>query len=78
MKDEIKAILEEICPDVDFEAEEALIDDGVIGSFDVIQILSELMEAYDIVIDADEIEPENLNNLDAITALVEKKIEERE
>ena len=73
MRDQIKAILEEICPDVDFEKEKALFGDGLIESFDVIQILTELMDTFSVELDADDIEPENMNSLDAIVALVQSK-----
>lgn len=73
MREEILEILTEICPDVDFEKETALIDGGVLDSFAVIQIVTELMEHYDIFIDADDIEPEYLNSLDSICQLVQDK-----
>ncbi len=74
MRDEILKILTEICPDVDFEQEEELIDGGVIDSFAVIQIVTELMEHFAIFIDADDIEPENLNSLDNICEMVQRKM----
>ena len=73
MKDKVLAILETIRPDVEFEKEQKLIDEEILDSFDVIQIVTELMEAFDIYIDADDIEPENLNTLQAIIQLVESK-----
>ena len=73
MKEELLQILTEAVPGVDFEAETALVDDEILESFDVIQIVTTLMDEFDIYIDADDIEPENLNNLDAICALVEQK-----
>lgn len=75
MREEILEILEGICPDVDFEKEDELIDGGVIDSFAVIQIVTELMEHFDIFIDADDIEPENLNSLDNICEMVKGKVE---
>ena len=74
MREEILEILTAICPDVDFEEEIALIDDNVIDSFAVIQIVTELMEHFNVFIDADDIEPENLNSLDAICQMVEDKL----
>lgn len=74
MKDQILAICQEIKPDVDFENEKNLIDNEVLDSFDVIQIVTSLMDAFDIVIDADDIEPENLNSLDAICEMVQDKL----
>ena len=74
MKERILKLLEGIQPDIDFENETALIDDSLVESFDVIQIVTSLMDEFDISIDADDIEPENLNDLDAICALVEIKL----
>ena len=74
MREEVLEILSSICPDVDFEETENPIDDSVIDSFAVIQIVTELMEHFDIFIDADDIEPENLNSLDAICDMVSKKL----
>lgn len=75
MRDEILEILSGICPDIDFEKEKALIDESVIDSFAVIQIVTELMEHFNIFIDADDIEPENLNSLDNICEMVRSKTE---
>ncbi len=77
MKERILKLLEGIQPDIDFENETALIDDSLLESFDVIQIVTSLMDEFDIFIDADDIEPENLNSLDAICAMVERKLAER-
>ncbi len=74
MREEILEILSGICPDIDFEKETELIDGGVIESFDVIQIVTELMEHFNIEIDADDIEPENLNSLENICEMVKKKM----
>lgn len=75
MRDRVLKIVSEVCPSVDFENTKNLIDDGILESFDIISIVSELMEEFDIDIDADDIEPENLNDLDAIVELVESKLE---
>ena len=77
MKERILKLLEGIQPDIDFENETALIDDSQLESFDVIQIVTSQMDEFDISIDADDIEPENLNSLDAICAMVERKLAER-
>ncbi len=75
MREKVLEILKAVRPDVDFENETALIDDGVIESFDVIQIVMEFMNEFDIYIDADDIEPDNLNSLDKIIAFLESKHE---
>lgn len=70
MKEQVLKILKAVRQDVDFEKETALIDDGILDSFDIISIVADLNDAFDIDITADELEPENFNTLDAIVALV--------
>ena len=74
MEERILEVVKSIRPDVDFERETAVIDDEVLDSFDVIQIVTELMEEFNIFIDADDIEPENLNSLENIRDMVERKL----
>lgn len=69
---ELLEILETCCPDVDFEHKTALIDDGILTSLDIVMIVGELNDAYDISITVDELEPENFNSAEAILALVER------
>ena len=71
MEEQVLAILQAARDDVDFENEEALIDDGILDSFDIIAIVSDLNDEFDIEITADGLEPENFNTLEAIVALVE-------
>ena len=70
MEERVLAILQGVRDDVDFEGEMALIDDGILDSFDIISIVGELNDEFDIEITADELEPENFNTLDAIVELV--------
>lgn len=70
MKEKVLGVLKAVRQDVDFENETALIDDGILDSFDIISIVSDLNEEFDIDISADELEPENFNTLDAIVELV--------
>ena len=74
MEERILEVVKSMRPDVDFETETALIDDEILDSFDVIQIVTELMEEFNIFIDADDIEPENLNSLENIREMVERKL----
>ncbi len=74
--DELKQILEEIRPDIDFKKETSLIDDGVLDSFDIISIVGELNMTYDIEINVEDLLPENFNSMEAIYELVCKLQEE--
>ena len=72
--DKLKAILEEIRPDVDFEKEENLVDGNVLDSFDIITLVAKISEEMGIEIDVDELLPENFNSLKAMEKLLEKHI----
>lgn len=70
--DEMLEILKGIRPDVDFENEKELIDASVLDSFDIIAIVSEFDEAFDIDIDAADLEPENFNTIEAMWELIQE------
>lgn len=65
-------ILTSIRSDIDFENETKLIDNNILDSFDIVSIVSELNDYYEITITAEDLEPENFNSVAAILALVEK------
>lgn len=50
---------------------QSLITDGLLDSFDIISLITELEEAFDIEIDPEDVVSENFESVDAITALVE-------
>ncbi len=68
--EELMEILEDICPDVDFGAETALVDDKVIGSFEILSIISEISDAFDITLTPAEIIPENFNSAQALWNMI--------
>ena len=65
-------ILEEIRDDIDFNNNDALIDDGLLESFDIIQLISALNREYDIEIPATQIMPANFNSASAIKSMVDR------
>lgn len=73
MKKQIIEILSEICPGIDFKTETALIDDGLIDSLDIVAVVTELMEAFDVELGVDDLTPENFNSVEAIEELIESK-----
>ena len=70
--EQLLEVLAQVRPDVDFVNEKKLIDDGVLDSFDIIQVVMALNEAFDIEINVEELEPANFNTVEAMQALVEK------
>jgi len=65
-------LLKGIRPDVDFENEMALIDDGYLDSFDVVSIISEIDDVFGVQIRINELDPENFNSVEAIWNLIQK------
>lgn len=70
--EELMEILEALKPEIDFEAERELIDDGLLESFDVITLIAEIEDQLGIEIPAEEIVPENFNSADDIWRLCER------
>ena len=65
-------LLKGVRPDVDFENETELIDDGILDSFDVVSIISEIDDQFNVQIRINELDPENFNSAEAIWNLIQK------
>ena len=78
MHEKLMEILNDLRPDVDFETEAALIDGNVLESFDIIELVSRLNDAFDIEIGPKELVAENFNSASALEALVKRLSEEEE
>jgi acyl carrier protein len=69
-------ILTSLHPDVDFENNDALIDDGILDSLDIVSLVTEINAEFDVTIPAEEIIPENFNSARALMELITKLDEE--
>ena len=65
-------ILNQIRPEFDFSSSSNYIEDGMLDSFDVISLVSDLEEAFGIEIDGLDIVPENFFGIERIGELVVK------
>ena len=70
--DTLMNILREIDDSIDYEKEQALIDDRLLDSFGVITLVSELEDAFDIDIEASEMTPENFNSAGSIYKMIQR------
>lgn len=70
--EQIISILAELRPEFDYHTSENYIEDGMLDSFDIISLVSELEERFAIKIDGLDILPENFVSADSIAALVRK------
>ena len=73
---ELIEILENLHPEVDFATCTTLIDDKILDSFDIISVISEINEEFDVVIPAEEIIPENFNSAQALYELITRLADE--
>ena len=73
---ELMEILNELHPDVDFTRERALVDDRILDSFDIVTLVAEIGDTFDVQISAVDMVPENFNSVEAIWELIETKLED--
>ena len=74
MKEEIRALLEDLLPLVDFDSDFLFAE---LNSLDVTTILMSLADKYGIKLEAIDATPKNLKTLDNIVAMVERKLQEK-
>lgn len=69
--EKLMEILKDIRPDIDFEKEDKLIDGGILDSFDIISIVSEINDTFDVSINVADLLPEHFNSASAIWTLIQ-------
>jgi acyl carrier protein len=74
--DKILKILRGLHGDVDFQQHQALIDEAVLDSFDIISIVASLSEQFGVSVPPEEIIPENFNSAEALWNMVQRLMEE--
>ena len=73
MRETLLSILTDCCPNVDFEHETALLDDGLLASLDIVMIATDIMHRFGITLSADDLLPENFNSVDGMLALIRSR-----
>lgn len=74
MKEEIRQLLEEALPIVDFDSDFLFSE---LDSLGVITILMVLSKQYDITLEHKDATPKNLKSIDSIVKMVEAKLAEK-
>lgn len=72
MREKIIQILAELRPEFDFTEDVNFIEEGMLDSFDIVTLVSEIEENCGVAIGGADILPENFASLDAIVELVNK------
>lgn len=70
--DKLLEILREINDSLDYMNEDGLIDNELIDSVELMQLIAEIEDAYDISIDMEDIIPENFNSVEAMYKLIDR------
>lgn len=74
--EQLLEILEEIRPDLDFVNCQDLIDGHHLNSLDIISIVAELEDAFDITVPTVEVIPHNFNSAQNLWAMIQRLQEE--
>ena len=70
--EKIMEILKGIRPEFDFSTSQDFIEDGYLDSFDLVTLVTDLDQTFDISIDGLDIVPENFTSLETIADVVKK------
>ena len=69
---ELLEVLKDLKPDVNFDKEKNLISDGILDSFDIVTLVSEINDKFDIDFPVTEVIPENFENVESLYKTIEK------
>ena len=73
MKEIVLELLQDLRPEMDFSESRNYLEEGLLDSFDLVSLVSDLDQRFGISIPGNEILPENFENIDTIVALVRKQ-----
>ena len=69
--EELLRIMSEVRPDIDFETETRLIDDEMLDSLDIVAIVTDVNDEFDVEINVNDLLPENFNSAKALYDLIQ-------
>lgn len=69
--EELLKLLSNVRPDVDFSTETELVDDGILDSMDIVSIISEIDDVFDVQIRITELDPDNFNSAENLWELIQ-------
>lgn len=70
--EELMEILEGMRPDIDFENETRLVTDRLLESFDIISLVTEIGDAFDVKVKPADLIPENFDSAAAMWSMIER------
>lgn len=77
MKKEIQGILRELNDEIPDDMQVDLLEEGLIDSFDIVNIVSALEDHFGIEISAEAIVPQNFDSVENISRLIDECLSKR-
>lgn len=74
--EQLLQILKTMHPDVDFNTVDDMIGEGILDSLDIVTLITEINNTFDVSIPAEEVVPENFASVQALWDLIERLDEE--
>ena len=72
MEEKIIKILSGLRPEFDFNEKVDFIEEGMLDSFDIVSLVNELDNQFNVIIPGEEVVPENFSSVEGIAALLER------
>lgn len=76
MRSKLVEILEDMHPDEDIENCDDLVTGKILDSFDIVTLIAEINDEFEVAISADKITPENFDSVDALCEMIAELMEE--
>ncbi len=70
--EQLKQLLKEKYPSIDFDAQKHLVSDGILDSIEVVAIISEIEEMFDISVTMEYIQPTYFESVEAMWEMIEE------
>lgn len=69
---ELKALLNETFPNIDFENEKALVDDGIVDSLSMVKIISLIEDNFSVAVTMEYLQPEYFQSVETMWEMIEE------
>lgn len=70
--DKLLEILENMRPDIDFRSEKKLVTDRLLESFDIISLVTEIGDEFDVKVKPADLLPENFDSVEAMWEMIQR------
>lgn len=74
--EQLLEILNQLHPDVDFTAVDDLYEEGVLDSLDMVRLVTEISQTFDVDVPPEELIPDNFQNVNTIMEMITRLDEE--